>query len=614
VEERRLSARRLFLTLIAALALAGAGAAPASASATAKVLTVTKTVTVAAGSPVLVSNLNQRPPGYSLTGRQAEGIAARDPVVIKALKQHPGAYPGVYTKGGGQWQVSWWNRAATKELIQVYVDDATRKVTEAWTGFQVAWTMARGYPGAFGHNLNHPWIWLPLCALFIAPFIPLPRRRARHRASPESACGKSSGFRHRGGRWCWPGWSLLHLDLVMLVGFSISLAYFNNANLGLSVPLAYPFLIYLLVRMLLLGFGRGRPRVPLRINVSVYVLIVVMSALIGFRVYSNIKDSGVIDVGYAGVIGADRIIHGEKLYGVWPVSNPTGDTYGPVNYYAYVPFRAVFGWSGSWDSLPAGHAAAIAFDLLTMVALFLLGRQVRGPTLGVTLSYAWAAYPFTFYVLQSSSNDSLLALLIVLALLTFTSRPARGVFLSLATFAKFFPAALGPLFLRGTEPLSLRGPARATWGRRVLAFCVPFALAGFAVMAQVIFQHDFVRFWDDTIVRQWSRVSPFSVWNELWGNLSFPQHIVEGMAVALAVVVAIFPRRRRTLVEVAALAAAVTIAFQLSLTHWFYLYIVWFFPPVMVALLGCEDRASNTKPAGAESSDADRSDEQLLVA
>jgi hypothetical protein len=34
----------------------------------------------------------------------------------------------------------------------------------------------------------------------------------------------------------------------------------------------------------------------------------------------------------------------------------------------------------------------------------------------------------------------------------------------------------------------------------------------------------------------------------------------------------------------------------------------------MVALLGCEDRASNTKPAGAESSDADRSDEQLLVA
>ena len=28
------------------------------------------------------------------------------------------------------------------------------------------------------------------------------------------------------------------------------------------------------------------------------------------------------------------------------------------------------------------------------------------------------------------------------------------------------------------------------------------------------------------------------------------------------------------------------IALQLGVTHWFYLYIVWFFPLVMVALLG----------------------------
>ena len=34
-------------------------------------------------------------------------------------------------------------------------------------------------------------------------------------------------------------------------------------------------------------------------------------------------------------------------------------------------------------------------------------------------------------------------------------------------------------------------------------------------------------------------------------------------------------------------AAAILIALQLGITHWFYLYIVWFFPLVMVALLGC---------------------------
>jgi fatty acid desaturase len=48
-------------------------------------------------------------------------------------------------------------------------------------------------------------------------------------------------------------------------------------------------------------------------------------------------------------------------------------------------------------------------------------------------------------------------------------------------------------------------------------------------------------------------------------------------------VVAFVPRRR-TVVEVAALAAAVMIAFEIGLTHWFYLYIVWFFPLVIVAL------------------------------
>ena len=34
----------------------------------------------------------------------------------------------------------------------------------------------------------------------------------------------------------------------------------------------------------------------------------------------------------------------------------------------------------------------------------------------------------------------------------------------------------------------------------------------------------------------------------------------------------------------AAVAAAVLIALQLGLTYWFYLYIVWFFPFVAVAL------------------------------
>jgi hypothetical protein len=38
-------------------------------------------------------------------------------------------------------------------------------------------------------------------------------------------------------------------------------------------------------------------------------------------------------------------------------------------------------------------------------------------------------------------------------------------------------------------------------------------------------------------------------------------------------------------ISVAALAAAVLLALQLAVTHWFYLYLVWLLPLVLVALL-----------------------------
>ncbi len=53
----------------------------------------------------------------------------------------------------------------------------------------------------------------------------------------------------------------------------------------------------------------------------------------------------------------------------------------------------------------------------------------------------------------------------------------------------------------------------------------------------------------------------------------------------LAVTLALVPRRP-DLVGLAAACAAVMIATQLGIDHWFYLYIPWFFPLAMIALLG----------------------------
>jgi hypothetical protein len=552
----RLVAMLAILALAAVLTPAALAPASASAAAGQSRQTAAVTSTPAPGTPVLVTSQTARPPGgYRLDARQVERIAARSPTVIATLRRHPHLVPYEYTKGYPTWQVSWFTpvgHGPQKELIQVYVDDQTGRVTQAWTGFQVAWTMARGYPGAFGRIVNAWWLWIPLCVLFVAPFAPWPIPGRRRQPL-----------------------SLLHLDLLMLLGFSISLAFFNHADLGMSVPLNYPFLLYLLGRMLLLAFGRGRPRVPLRPVVPTAWLALAVVFLIGFRVGLNVLDSNVIDVGYAGVIGAYKLEHGQPMYGNYPSNNANGDTYGPVNYYAYLPATAALGWSGFWDDLPAAHASAIAFDLLTMLGLFLLGRRVRGPTTGVVLAYLWAAYPFTLFALSSNSNDSLVAATTVAALLALSSPPGRGALAAIAGLTKYAPLALAPLLARGTGE---------RWPRpRALAlFALGFVLTAAAAFAPVIAQHNLQTFWRDSIVYQAERPAPFSIWG-LYGGLSLEQHLVQGLAVGLALIVCFVPRRR-TIVELAALGAAVIIAVQLSLSYWFYLYIPWFYGLVIVAL------------------------------
>ncbi len=145
----------------------GSPAAPASTTVT---HTDTVTTTVAAGTPVLVTSQTKPPAGYRLSANQVLAIASRSPVVKAELRRHRHAVPYEYTKGYPEWQVSWFSdQKPARELIQVYVDDRTGKVTQSWTGFQVAWTMARGYHGAFGRDVNDWFIWIPMCLVFVGP-------------------------------------------------------------------------------------------------------------------------------------------------------------------------------------------------------------------------------------------------------------------------------------------------------------------------------------------------------------------------------------------------------------------------------------------------------------
>ena len=83
-------------------------------------------------------------------------------------------------------------------------------------------------------------------------------------------------------------------------------------------------------------------------------------------------------------------------------------------------------------------------------------------------AYAWAAFPYTLFVLNSNANDSLIALLVTVAFLLLPHPRARGAALALAASAKFAPLALAPLW--------------ASYERRRLRDAIAFSLAFGAVM------------------------------------------------------------------------------------------------------------------------------------
>jgi hypothetical protein len=474
---------------------------------------------------------------------EAVRVANRDSKVVEQREKN-GGLTHTASKVDGAWEVAYF--AGAEEVALVLVDPRSGRVTESWTGHQVLWKMARGYEGAFGHKLNAPYVFLPLCVLFLVGLID----------------------------WRRP-WRVATLDLLVLLGFGASHYFFNRAEIGVSVPLVYPVLLYLLGRALWIGLrsrGEGlRPVWP-----AAWLLIAALF-LMGFRVGLNMSDSGVIDVGYAGVVGADRIAHGEPVYDNFPPDVSQGDTYGPTNYLAYVPTELIWPWQGSWDDLPAGHGAAVAFDLAAFFLLIWLGLRIRpgpaGRKLAATLAFGWAAYPYTAFALESNSNDTLVAALLVAVLLVLSRPAARGVLAAFATLTKFAPIVLTPMLA------TYRARPRTT-----ALFVAAFLATAALLLLWPAIDPGLGTVYDRTIAYQSDRDSPFSIWGQVPSLEPLRIAILIGVG-ALAVSFAFWPKRK-TLVQVAALSAALLIALQLTAQHWFYLYIVWFYPLFLVAISG----------------------------
>ena len=111
--------------------------------------------------------------------------------------------------------------------------------------------------------------------------------------------------------------------------------------------------------------------------------------------------------------------------------------------------------------------------------------------------------------------------------------------------------------------------------------------------------------WDRAIGHQLGRESPFSLWDWRQYHAGLPdlhivQWVLQGLLVVGALVLAFVPRRKSP-IQLAALTAALLIGFEIVLTHWFYLYVAWFFPFVAFAILAPEtDEGGSRRPRPGE--------------
>jgi hypothetical protein len=527
--------------------------------------------------------LGDYPPRH--TEREAIDAAVEDAGVRERAKM----WGGVKTlRAAGDldgccWQVDLFDpdRAdgdSARPVIRVDVTDASLQVTGVWTGIQIPWKMARGEREAFGGDINRPAIWYALCALFA--LVVIDWRRVR---------------------------SLANADAIALLSFAASYDAFVRGNIDWSVPLGALPLVWIALRMGWL-YARGvpaptPPRTP-RTRLGSFVLrpvptialVVLCVAVAGLRIGLTTYGGNVIDVGYAGVTGARLELAGTAPWGNMPADIERGDTYGPANYLAYVPAVALLD-DGDGDAfgsrLPAAQATSIAADLGCALLLVLIGWRWITRRAGVLLALGWLACPWTTLVLASGANDALVALALLGAFAAVPRPWLRGLLVGVATMVKLAPiVALAPLLHVGSR----RRLRQASWTTLGFMIAIAAGIAWAVLRLDGTIAHDLQLLWERTVQFQATRDSPFSPWG-LYGWDTAQQLL--RLAVVAAVLGACVRPRARDAWQTAAGISALLAAVQLAADHWFYLYIPWLVPFVLLVLVARRERPAVSPQPGA---------------
>ena len=272
------------------------------------------------------------------------------------------------------------------EIARGVVDDADGRVTEAWTGPQVAWQMARGRPGAFGGKTLTSWpVWLGLSAIFLLGLVdlrrPLSMRNARPARAPlvrrvarvlQPRRGVSRARRSPCRR------SSTSLVRTAWIGFRRGVAGRADAAAlagvaprgGDALPRRVP--------------GRPERRAPANRDRR--------RVRRGDRRRSHPRRAGAVRrdarrrrPGVCAAADPTAAIR-ERIQadGRCESTNPRGDTYGPVAYLAYVPAVLAFGWErpvGRRSRPPMPRRSLSTSS--SLLGLVLVGRRLGGARLAV---------------------------------------------------------------------------------------------------------------------------------------------------------------------------------------------------------------------------------------
>jgi hypothetical protein len=398
-----------------------------------------------------------------------------------------------------------------------------------------------------------------------------------------------------------------NLDAIAVLSLLAPVVLLQYRYLDASVVASLPGLGYLFFRCVSKALGRSReplPAIPLiaaltpSLDVAnrVRLLRILVVAIALIYVMVGVSSGGAVDVIYAVMEGATKIVHGVLPYGHMPGDVIHGDTYPILSYLLYTPLAWIAPVNSNWDSVDGALALGVAAALVTAWGLFrvtagALGRlgPARPPEVeeaGLRAALAWLAFPPLAITVSTGTTDVPLAAMLFGVVLLWRRPVLSTGLLTAAGWFKLAPFALIPVWLA-----PLRGRRLAAASVAVVAVSAPLvgaliALGGIGAPAAMI----------HAVSYQFTRGSLQSAWAAL--GIPNLQPVGEGCVLGLIAAAVVKLRSEPELagdrVRIAALSAAVLVGLQLSADYWAFLYEIWVLPLLCISVLASPSPAAET--------------------